>query len=118
MDFELATKELSDQGITTHISVFDVNDEATIVSEVQRLEKEVGPIEILFNNAGLNLRHKLTDMPLEDWKTVLDINLTGAGLAYIFRDGFAYPVIWQRTASGPISRAIGSISGYISTAQV
>ncbi|KAA3643022.1 MAG: DUF3048 domain-containing protein [Chloroflexi bacterium] len=33
---------------------------------------------------------------------IIDIDLTGAGLAYVFRDGFAYPVIWQRTASGPL----------------
>jgi gluconate 5-dehydrogenase len=77
---DTAAKELTDQGIVARISLFDVNDEPTVVSEVQRIEKEIGPIDILINNAGLNIRHKLSDMPLEDWKTVLDINLTGAFL--------------------------------------
>ncbi|MBL7112895.1 MAG: SDR family oxidoreductase [Bacteroidales bacterium] len=75
-----ATLELEEKGIKATYSVFDVNDEDAVVSEVQRIEKEIGPIDILINNAGLNLRHKLSDMPLEDWKTVLDVNLTGAFL--------------------------------------
>jgi len=75
-----AATGLETKGIKSHIAVFDVNVEKAVVSEVQRIEKEVGPVDILINNAGLNLRHSLSDMPLEDWKTVLDVNLTGAFL--------------------------------------
>ncbi len=72
--------KLEEKGIKTTCSVFNVKDEEAVISEVQRIEREIGPIDILINNAGLNLRHKLSDMPLEDWKAVLDVNLTGAFL--------------------------------------
>ena len=77
---ESASDELEEKGIRATFSVFNVDDEEAVVSEVQRIEKEVGPIDILINNAGLNIRHTLSEMPLEDWKTVLDVNLTGAFL--------------------------------------
>ena len=68
---ENAARELDDQGIRSGISVFNVDDEEAVVSEVQRIEKEIGPIDILINNAGLNIRHTLSDMPLEDWKMAI-----------------------------------------------
>jgi len=77
---EAAAQGLEKKGIRSYKAVFDVNDEESVVAEVKRIEKDVGPIDILINNAGLNLRHSLPDMPLEDWKKVLDVNLTGAFL--------------------------------------
>jgi gluconate 5-dehydrogenase len=77
---EEAASQLRKERIVTNISVFNVNDEETVVAEVQRIEREIGPIDILINNAGLNLRHALPDMPLDDWKRVVDVNLTGAFL--------------------------------------
>ncbi|HTU46734.1 MAG TPA: SDR family NAD(P)-dependent oxidoreductase [Bryobacteraceae bacterium] len=48
--------------------------------EVQRLEAEVsgqlGRVQILINNAGINIRKNLIDFSLEEWRSVLDTNLT------------------------------------------
>ena len=45
---------------------------------VARIEAEFGPIEILFNNAGVNLRGALDAMPDETWHEVIATNLHSA----------------------------------------
>jgi NAD(P)-dependent dehydrogenase (short-subunit alcohol dehydrogenase family) len=58
----------------------DVRQEA----DVQRLEKEVaercGKVQILINNAGINIRKNLTDFSLTEWQSVIDTNLTSVFL--------------------------------------
>ena len=44
---------------------------------VDRIVREPGSIDILINNAGVNVRQPTVDLPLEEWQKVLDINLTG-----------------------------------------
>ncbi len=48
--------------------------------EAERLFAEVkerfGRIDILINNAGTIIRHNAVEYPLEDWQTVLQVNLT------------------------------------------
>jgi NAD(P)-dependent dehydrogenase (short-subunit alcohol dehydrogenase family) len=52
--------------------------------EVLRLEQEVkaaaGPVQILINNAGVNLRKPVTEFTLEEWRGVIDANLTSVFL--------------------------------------
>ena len=52
--------------------------------QVLRLEKDVtqalGRIHILINNAGINIRKNLTDFTLDEWRRVLDTNLTSTFL--------------------------------------
>jgi gluconate 5-dehydrogenase len=59
---------------------FDVTDEAAIESAVARCESAVGPIDILVNNAGMTVRTPLTEISLEDWRSVIDTDLTSAFL--------------------------------------
>ncbi len=53
-------------------------------ADVLRLEKEVagafGAIDILINNAGINIRKPITDFTLAEWSSVMDTNLTGVFL--------------------------------------
>jgi len=55
---------------------FDVTDEAAVASAVGAL----GPVDILVNNAGMALRRPLVDLELDEWRQVLDVNLTSAFL--------------------------------------
>lgn len=57
---------------------FDILDEDTVARAVDSVETEVGPIEILVNNAGVQHREALLDVSLTDWRRVLDVDLTGA----------------------------------------
>ena len=58
----------------------DVTDEG----QVRRLEQDVveayGKVNILVNNAGVNLRKPLTEFTLEEWRRVIDGNLTSVFL--------------------------------------
>jgi NAD(P)-dependent dehydrogenase (short-subunit alcohol dehydrogenase family) len=42
--------------------------------------QQLGRIQILINNAGINIRKNLTDFSLEEWRSVLDTNLTSVFL--------------------------------------
>jgi gluconate 5-dehydrogenase len=59
---------------------FDVTDEAAIISAIAQCESSVGPIDILVNNAGMQLRAPLTEISLENWRSVVDTDLTSAFL--------------------------------------
>jgi gluconate 5-dehydrogenase len=56
--------------------VFDVTDSVAIEEAVAKIEKEIGPIDILINNAGIMKKAPLEDFPEDQWQEVLDINLT------------------------------------------
>jgi NAD(P)-dependent dehydrogenase (short-subunit alcohol dehydrogenase family) len=58
----------------------DAADPASAVAAVQRVLEVFGGIDILINNAGVTWGQAAEDMPLERWRTVLDVNLTGAFL--------------------------------------
>lgn len=36
-----------------------------------------GPVDLLVNNAGVESPHRLVEMPLAEWRRVIDVNLTG-----------------------------------------
>jgi NAD(P)-dependent dehydrogenase (short-subunit alcohol dehydrogenase family) len=67
------------------------NGQATVVpadvtseDEVLRIEKEIaaqfGNVDILINNAGVIVRKPITEFTLEEWRRVMDTNVTGAFL--------------------------------------
>lgn len=57
---------------------FDVTDPQAVGATVARIEAEIGPIDVLINNAGIQRRSPLAQMTLDDWETVLRTNLTSA----------------------------------------
>jgi NAD(P)-dependent dehydrogenase (short-subunit alcohol dehydrogenase family) len=54
----------------------DVSDPASVRNLFARTHEAFGRLDVLFNNAGIPLE----DLSYEQWKTVVDINLTGAFL--------------------------------------
>ena len=74
---ENATKEYTAKNISVHTYLFDVTDEKAADEYLDRIGKEVGPIDILVNNAGIIKRIPMLELKLEEWKQVLDIDLTG-----------------------------------------
>jgi glucose 1-dehydrogenase len=55
----------------------DVSQENDVLAMFAELFKQYGTIDILVNNAGLQKDSRFVDMTLDQWKTVIDINLTG-----------------------------------------
>ena len=63
-------------GITAKGFLCDVTDEAQVVQMVSEIEKELGVIDILVNNAGIIKRIPMHEMSTEDFRQVVDIDLT------------------------------------------
>jgi 2-deoxy-D-gluconate 3-dehydrogenase len=58
----------------------DVTDEAQVKQACDRVTAEFDRADILFNNAGITSPKLLADMPLDEWRRVNDVNITGAFL--------------------------------------
>ncbi|MCY4071626.1 MAG: SDR family NAD(P)-dependent oxidoreductase [Chloroflexi bacterium] len=60
----------------------DVSDDAQIHAAVEQTRAAFGPIDVLVNNAGTNIpQRSITDTTAEQWRELMDINLTSA---YVF----------------------------------
>src|SRR3546814_9042806 len=70
-------KAITDQGGKALAVALDVTDRASVDAAVARIEDELGPIQILVNNAGVAATAPFLDMTEQDWAQVLDTNLTG-----------------------------------------
>ena len=72
---ERGVKAYADAGIQVHGYVADVTDEEAVKAMVAKIEEEVGVIDILVNNAGVIKRIPMTDMSVEDFSKVIDVDL-------------------------------------------
>ena len=55
----------------------DVTIPEQVQAAVERVRAELGRLDILVNSAGVNFRKPTLEFPLEEWRRLLDINLTG-----------------------------------------
>lgn len=72
-----AIEEYKSEGYNAHGYVFDVTNEEEAKAEIAKIEEEVGSIDILVNNAGIIKRTPIVDMEVEDFRTVIDVDLVG-----------------------------------------
>ena len=56
----------------------EVRDQASIERMVEAAHEHYGHIDVLINNAGMNIRKPALEVTWDDWNTVLDTNLRGA----------------------------------------
>jgi NAD(P)-dependent dehydrogenase (short-subunit alcohol dehydrogenase family) len=87
----------------------DVSQPEQVSPLVSEVLKRFGKIDILVNNAGITWASPAEEMPLEKWKTVLDVNLTGC-----FLMAQAVAKLMIRQGAGKIIN-IASVSGLIGT---
>jgi gluconate 5-dehydrogenase len=79
-ELEQAVEQLRAEGLEAHGRAFDVTDEAAVEAAIAAIEAGVGPIEILVNNAGMQLRMPLERFSAADFRRLLDANVTSAFL--------------------------------------
>ncbi len=72
---EAARAKLAAEGHRVHVRAFDVTDAAAVAAAVDAIEKEIGAVEILFNNAGMQHRAPLEDFPLDAWERLKATNI-------------------------------------------
>eukprot|EP01037_Dinobryon_pediforme_P034897 gene34897-biopygen20363 len=70
--------QLRAEGYTIHESCFDVTASAAVQAAVARIESEIGAIDILFNNAGIQRRGPLEEFKETDWDALIQTNLSSA----------------------------------------
>lgn len=83
--FNATSRESVDRGLASYREagidvkgyVCDVTDEEAVNALVEKINGEIGVIDILFNNAGIIKRIPMTDMKASDWRRVIDVDLTG-----------------------------------------
>jgi gluconate 5-dehydrogenase len=85
------------EGINVVGYKFDVTNEAEVKTAVETIEKEVGSIDILINNAGIIKRIPLIEMEVSDFKEVIDIDLVSPF------------IVSKHVAKGMIARQNGKI---------
>jgi NAD(P)-dependent dehydrogenase (short-subunit alcohol dehydrogenase family) len=58
----------------------DVTDEASVARLFSWLDRELGRVDVLVNNAGVAVWKPIDELSIVEWRTVIDTNLTGAFL--------------------------------------
>jgi len=100
-----AARQLAEEA---EVETLVVTADLAHADQVDRVAAEVldrfGRIDILFNNAGINIRKPPHELSLEDWHTVMDVNLTSAFLL----SKAVYPAL-KRAGGGKIIN-IGSMT--------
>lgn len=91
---EAAAEELGGDVLTC---AFDVSDSDAAEAALARFTDEHGYPDVLVNNAGIQVRGPLTELPVADWRRVVDVDLTSAF------------VVGRTLARGMIKRGSGKI---------
>jgi len=94
---DTAVNEYKKEGINAVGYKFNVAIEQEVKDAIDKIETEVGNIDILINNAGIIKRTPLLDMEVEDFKQVIDIDLVSPF------------IVSKHVAKGMISRKQGKI---------
>jgi len=98
-----AVKDLADRGGEALAIETDVADERSVARLVDGTRERWGRLDILVNNAGINIRKPVHELELDEWRRVLDTNLTSAYLC----SKAAYPAF--KAAGGGKIINIGSM---------
>jgi 2-dehydro-3-deoxy-D-gluconate 5-dehydrogenase len=73
-----AVEELKGLGAEAIALAVDVVDEASCRALVEQTTERFGRLDVLINNAGTNIRKQPEEYALDEWRLILDTNLTSA----------------------------------------
>ena len=79
-DADKVVEEIGQAGSKGFAVQADVSDEKQVDEMFARVTEEFGGLDIHVNNAGMETEHPFLELPLDKWRRVLDVNLTGAFL--------------------------------------
>ena len=72
--------EVKGRGATAHVFRADVSVEEQVLDLEKQVAAEAGKVDILINNAGVNVRKNIVEFTLEEWNRVIGTNLTSVFL--------------------------------------
>ena len=74
---EIAKTALAEERIDAHAYAFDVADEESVAAGIGALVRDLGPIDVLVNNAAINRRQPIDQLSLADWRALQATNVDG-----------------------------------------
>jgi NAD(P)-dependent dehydrogenase (short-subunit alcohol dehydrogenase family) len=77
---EQTLRETAGSRSGAHVVPADVADPESVAALFAEVRRVFGRIDLLFNNAGINVPGTVADLSLQDWRRVVDTNLTGSFL--------------------------------------
>lgn len=77
-DADAVVKEIEEAGGKGIAVQADISNEQQVDAMFVRAVAELGGIDILVNNAGMETNHPFLEMPLDAWRKVIEVDLTGA----------------------------------------
>ena len=87
----------------------DICNPESVISLFEKIKTDFGRLDLLFNNAGTNTTGLLEDISYEEWRKVIDTNLTGAFLC----TQQAFKIMKAQTPQGGRIINNGSISAAV-----
>lgn len=84
-----AAAELAKLGIKTGVVALEAADEKSCIAVVDKTVKAFGRLDILINNAGMNIRKQPEQYAMAEWRQILNVNLDSA----FYVSHAAYPAL-------------------------
>src|SRR5258708_26898853 len=113
---EEAAKSISSSGRGAHFFECDVSEEAGVARSVQAVGEQVGGVDVLVSNAGIQRYGDVLGTSEELWNEVMDVNLKGcfhvakAALPLVIQPGGGAIVV---VASVQAFTAVGNSAAYV-----
>ena len=98
---EGTARAVEEKGRRALIVTGDVVDGASLTAAVEKTEQTLGPLTLAVNCAGIANAAPAEDMPFEQWKRMLDVNLTGVFLSVRPRAGLCSAGSAARSSISP-----------------
>ncbi|KKM12732.1 hypothetical protein SY88_02390 [Clostridiales bacterium PH28_bin88] len=78
---EEARSIATEAGVETAAFSVDVTQEDSVIQLVGKVLDKFGTVDILVNSQGYNTKAQALDFPMEEWKRLFDVNVTGTMIA-------------------------------------
>jgi NAD(P)-dependent dehydrogenase (short-subunit alcohol dehydrogenase family) len=78
---EETARAVKEKGRRALIVTGDVVDGASIAAAVEKAQQALGPLSLAVNSAGIANAMPAEDMPIDQWRRMMDVNLTGIFLS-------------------------------------
>jgi len=78
LKLESSVSELKKNGVAAYAAAFDVTDTAGVERAIENIHTRVGPVDVLINNAGIQIRSPMEEFSKSDLEKILSVNLEGA----------------------------------------
>jgi NADP-dependent 3-hydroxy acid dehydrogenase YdfG len=76
-NLEKSHTDLEQEGIKSYAVQLDVTDVAQVEAGSMKIEKDVGPVSILLNSAGIAMLYIAIEIGPKDWLRVINVSLNG-----------------------------------------